>query len=154
MSRAKWIDDPGRTDEDDVDILVNLIHDSWKVTKHEPTPPISRIEKWKRVDAGSGVVLVWEVSDEGPTALDHGYNYQSTRSNFVVDVRSTRGIDNHLTLRNEVVRTLLQNRKLPHDNWDILKIGVRTALNNKSIGLFRDTIEVVLESYFRLIDTS
>ena len=127
---------------DETEILESIISDSWDSSNTlNRTPTIRRIFEQKWYDAKrSDLVLIYKVSSN-EEIYGVGYDRVKVRDVISIDLRTMHSRQQLINMRNEIRRIIHAHRN-SIDGYDYMKIIRKTDLCDKSIGLYREVIDV------------
>ena len=117
---------------------------NWNSTNtNDRTPLIKRIFDQKWYDAKTNdLVLIYKTSSN-EAITDVGYNGINVTDTISIDIRTMQSRDQLIKMRNEV-RRIIYNNKSNITGYDYMKVIRKTDLCDKSIGLYREVIDVEL----------
>jgi hypothetical protein len=143
----------GTTSKEAIDVVVELLRDSWNRSKTSNLRPVvvdianTTPEQAKRIDLQkSDFILVYETAhnEEAPELF---YDFVTTRVNITVDMRTVKGRKHLQDLENEVRRLVHTKRKGDGTNFDRMVFKTRTDLSDRSKILFRMTFQIEVVTF-------
>jgi hypothetical protein len=137
---------------DAIDDIKKLLDGQWSTNTGGAKPLIDLIENHKRVDLqfgqGKDAILVYALpADIDPLGI--GYPYESEFQTVFIDIRTTVSKARLMILKTEVIR-IIHKFRYREETWnphDVLVLKKTTPLSNKTIKLWREIIDVVIQEF-------